>query len=89
MPKRQLQTVLPDTSTRLLPDAIEIDETKPDAPPRGSTLLVETALTYAKKIGNAETLEQAQDYARVVIDQLAEVKAKIERQKTAARPDAA
>jgi hypothetical protein len=44
-------------------------------------LLVETGLTYARKIATAETLEQARDWARVVVEQLEEVKAKIERRK--------
>jgi len=44
-------------------------------------LLVETALAYARKIGIAETLEEAREYARVIIDQLDEIKAKIERQR--------
>jgi hypothetical protein len=46
-------------------------------------LLVETALAYARKIGSAETLEQARECARVIVDQLEEVRAKIERQKAA------
>lgn len=85
-PKRLLQTQSPDTSTRLLPDPTETGEPRLDAPPRGSALLVETALTYARKIGSAETLEQARDFARVIVDQLEEVKAKIERAKTGAAP---
>jgi hypothetical protein len=44
-------------------------------------LLVETALTYARKIGSADSLEQARDFARVIVDQLEEVRAKIERRK--------
>jgi len=49
-------------------------------------------LTYARKIGSAETIEQAREFARVIVDQLEEVNAKIKRQKTtapAARHDAA
>ena len=76
-----MQTRSLDTSTRLLAGETESDQTKPDAPPRGSTLLVETALAYARKIGIAETLEEAREYARVIIDQLDEIKAKIERQR--------
>lgn len=60
---------------------VDLYFSKPDAPPRGSALLVETALTYARKIESAEALEQAREFAGVVVDQLLEVKAKIERQK--------
>lgn len=77
--KKFLETESPDISTTALPTGES--ETKPDAPPRGSALLVETALTYARKIGSAESLEQAQDFARVVCEQLEEVKVKIERQR--------
>lgn len=80
-PKRSLQTPLPDISTRLSAGETNPNPTEPDAPPRGSALLVETALTYARKVGGAETLEQARDFARVIVDQLEEVKAKIERQR--------
>jgi hypothetical protein len=83
--KTQSQIESPDTSTNAGPTATEPSEIKLDAPPRGSTLLVETALTYARKIGSAQTLEQAQDFARVIVEQLAEVKEKIERQKAAER----
>jgi hypothetical protein len=68
-----------DTSTTVSP--IEGNETKPDAPPRGSALLVETALTYARKVAGAESIEQAQEFARVIVDQIVEVEAKIERQR--------
>lgn len=51
-------------------------------------MLIETALTYAKKVARAESLDQAQDYARVVVEQLEEVKAKIERQKAARKETA-
>jgi len=44
-------------------------------------LFIETALNYARKIEGAETLEQAQEFARVIVGQLQEVKAKIERRK--------
>jgi hypothetical protein len=79
--RKPLETPSLDTSTTLLPVETKPNETKLDAPPRGSALLVETALTYARKIGAAETLEQAQDFARVIVEQLEEVKAKIERQR--------
>jgi hypothetical protein len=79
--KKLSQIPLPDTSTTSSPIATEGSETKPDAPPRGSALLVETALTYARKIQGAETLEEARDFARVVVEQLEEVRAKIERRK--------
>jgi hypothetical protein len=82
--KKLLETQSLATSTTLSPAATETSETKPDAPPRGSALLVETALTFARKIASAETLEQARDFARVIVDQLEEVNAKIKRQKTAA-----
>jgi hypothetical protein len=82
--KKLLETPSPDISTKLSSAGIERSEIKLDAPPRGLALLVETALTYARKIKAAETLEEAQDYARVIVEQLEEVKAKIERQKTAA-----
>lgn len=81
MPKRQLVTPLPDTSTTSLPAEIDPNETKPDALPRGSTLLVETALAYTRKIEEAETLEQAREFARVVAGQLEYLKAKIDRRK--------
>jgi hypothetical protein len=82
--KKLLETLLPDTSTTLSTGATGSNETGPDAPPRGSALLVETALTYARKIGAAETLEEAREFARVIVDQLEEVNAKIKRQKPAA-----
>jgi hypothetical protein len=45
-------------------------------------LLIETALAYAGKIAGAETLEQAQEFARVVVEQLGEVKARVIRRRT-------
>lgn len=83
--KKLSQIPLPDTSTTSSPIATEGSETKPDTPPRGSALLVETALTYARKIGAAQTLEEARDCARVIVDQLEEIKAKIERRKGMSR----
>lgn len=81
--KRLLATQSPDISTRLSEEGIEPDPTKLDAPPRGSALLVETALTYGRKILTAETIEDVREFARVIVDQLEEVKAKIERQRAA------
>jgi hypothetical protein len=48
-------------------------------------LLIETALDYARKIGSAKTLEQAQELARVAVDQLEQVKAKIDRRRQSVR----
>ena len=44
-------------------------------------MLVETALAYARKIGDAENVTQAREFARVIVEQLEELNAKIERRK--------
>ena len=77
--KSQSQKPSSDTLTTVLKSPVS--ESAHDAPPRGSALLIETALTYARKIKNTEQIEMAWMYVETVIEQLEEVREKIDRQR--------
>lgn len=83
MPSRLFQTASGDILTNAEPTNSKQPGSEHDAPPRGSALHIETALTYARKVerilkphGDTYGL----DHIRVVIEQLEEVSAKIKKQ---------
>lgn len=78
--KKSSKTESSDISKTVSPAQKLTDDGGPDAPPRGSALNIETALTFARKIKNTEQIEMAWMYVETVIEQLEEVSDKIKRQ---------
>lgn len=81
MKEQKSQSQIPSTDTLKNASGLPASETAHDAPPRGSALLIETALTYARKIKNTEQIEMAWMYVDTIIEQLEEVREKIDRQR--------
>ncbi len=82
MKERKLQSPKPSTDTSTTVSGLSPNGSAHDAPPRGSALLIETALTYARKARNAcAGLKEPIDCLDVVIEQLEEVCEKIDRQR--------
>lgn len=81
MKEQKLQSQILSSDTLTTVSKSPASESAHDAPPRGSALLIETALTYARKIKNTEQIEMARMYAETVIEQLEEVREKIDRQR--------
>ena len=81
MQKSSLKIESLDTSKNASQAQRPISEQEQDAPPRGSALNIETALTFARKIKHTEHIETAWMYVDTVVEQLEEVAAKIKRQR--------
>lgn len=82
MKEQKLQSPKPSTDTSMTVSGSSASGSAHDAPPRGSALLIETALTYARKARNAcAGLKEPVDCLDVVIEQLEEVREKIDRQR--------
>jgi hypothetical protein len=84
MRKKSSEIEFPATLTNADLTSLKQPGSEPDAPPRGSALHIETALTYARKIKHTEQIETAWMYVDTVIEQLEEVSAKIKKQWQAA-----
>lgn len=84
MKEQKLQSLKPSSDTLTTALKSPASESAHDAPPRGSALLIETALVYARR---AETSARDGDTAlvldrlTVVIEQLEQVREKIDRQR--------
>lgn len=82
MKEQKSQSQIPSTDTLTTVSGLPVSGSAHDAPPRGSALLIETALTYARKARNAcAGLKEPIDCLDVVIEQLEEVREKIDRQR--------
>lgn len=82
MKEQELQSLKRSTDTLTTALELPASGSAHDAPPRGSALLIETALTYARKARNAcAGLKEPLDCLDVVIEQLEEVREKIDRQR--------
>ena len=89
MPSRLFQTASGDILMNADNTNSRQPGSEPDAPPRGSALHVETALTYARRASNQaemtayaddKQMRAIRDSITVVIEQLEEVSAKIKKQ---------